>query len=419
MTDTLVHVYIDIDQQSLLVGRLWARSHKGRESASFEYDAAWLANANRFAIDPALQLTTGAFHTQMGKRLFGALGDSAPDRWGRTLMLRSERLCAKTAKTTPRTLLEIDYLLGVDDESRAGALRFTVEEGGPYLAPQGSKRIPALIELPRLLAATERFIQETEDEEDLRLIFAPGSSLGGARPKASVRDDDGSLAIAKFPSVNDTHDTVRWEALALLLARKAGIATAQVRLVEAAERPVLLVTRFDRLQSHRIPLLSAMSMLGAQDNDVHSYTEIADALRQQGASPASDLQELWRRIVFTVLINNTDDHLRNHAFLYTGTSGWALSPAYDINPMPVDENPRVLSTAIAGEDRSASLDLAISNAGYFGLALSDAKRITTEVAQAVATWRTEAEKLRLKKMDVERLADTIESGELHAALNQK
>lgn len=325
--DKEVLVYVDLGGEPHLAGRLWARVRKDRESATFEYEKTWLSNPVRFSLEPALTLGPGPFHAPPDKPLFGAIGDSTPDRWGRVLMRRAERRRAEQERTAPRTLWEIDYLLQVNDEARLGALRFAEKEGGPFLAGRKPARIPPLIELPRLLSASERVLDDTDTEEDLRLLLAPGSSLGGARPKASVRDRDGQLAIAKFPNKGDEYNAVLWEALALKLAAKAGIETPAWKLKTAADRPVLLLRRFDRAGEARVPFLSAMSMLGARDNEPWSYMEFVDALRQHGAAPKEDIPALWRRIVFSILISNTDDHLRNHGFLYAGTQGWRIAPA--------------------------------------------------------------------------------------------
>ncbi|KHF24680.1 HipA-like protein [Solemya velum gill symbiont] len=296
--ETEVYVYVDIAGTPHLVGRLWARVRKGRESATFEYDSGWLEYADRFSLEPALTLGPGPFHTPSGKPLFGTIGDSAPDRWGRVLMRRAERRRAERAGETPRTLMEIDYLLMVDDETRQGALRFARQEGGPFLAEHEAARIPPLIDLPQLLSAAEHVVGDTDSDEDLRLLLAPGSSLGGARPKASVRDRDGHLAIAKFPHMDDEINTVLWEAVALRLAAKAGIPVPDWRIEHVLNKPVLLLRRFDRVQGQRIPFLSAMSMLGASDNESRSYLEFVDSLRRYGANPKQDMHELWRRIVF-------------------------------------------------------------------------------------------------------------------------
>jgi serine/threonine-protein kinase HipA len=414
--DRETYVYADLSGTPLLVGRLFVHVRKGRESATFEYDDSWLAHDERFALEPALQLGPGPFHTATDRALFGAIGDSAPDRWGRTIMRRAARRRAAAAGTAPRTLYEIDYLLLVNDEARQGALRFADAPGGPFLAPQDQAPVPPLIELPRLLSAAERVVDESEDEEDLRLLFAPGSSLGGARPKASVHERGGGLAIAKFPHRDDEWDAVRWEAVALSLAGKAGISVPAWRLENIAGKHILILARFDRDGSMRIPFLSAMSMLGAIDNELRSYLEIADALRQHGAQPGHDLRELWRRIVFSVLISNVDDHMRNHGFLYTGTEGWVLSPAFDLNPVPVDVRPRVLSTAIDDEDQTASLELVLSVAAYFDLDDQQAQQIAGEVATAVAQWRTQATRLGIGTAACDRMESAFAHVDFDAAL---
>lgn len=322
-----VIVFVDLAGATHRVGRLWPRTRQGRDGATFEYDSAWLAHPQRFALEPALHLGPGPFHTTMERALFGAIGDSAPDRWGRVLMRRAERRRAERDGTAPRTLREADYLLLVNDESRQGALRFPESEGGPFLAERGkSSPIPPLIDLPRLLSASERVSTDTETEEDLRLLLAPGSSLGGARPKASVRDKNGQLLIAKFPNKGDEYSTVLWEALALTLAAKAGIPTPAWRLEMAGKRTVLVLERFDRDGGVRILFLSAMSMLGARDKEPRSYLEFVDALRQHGAAPKEDMHGLWRRIVFNILISNTDDHLRNHGFRTRAQVAGGLRP---------------------------------------------------------------------------------------------
>src|SRR4029077_2003631 len=248
-----VFIYVDLDGARHLVGRLWGRMRKDTESATFEYDNEWLENPAKFSLEPALQLGPGPFHTPAEMPMFGAIGDSAPDRWGRALMRRMERRRAEREGGTPRTLREIDFLLLVDDEARQGALRFAEREGGPFLREAGAKRIPPVVELPDLLSAAEHVIEDKDTEEDLRLLFATGSSLGGARPKASVIDKDGHLAIAKFPRKDDEINTVLWEAVARALAHKAGIPVAAGRIEKIANKPVLLVRRFDRDGALRLP----------------------------------------------------------------------------------------------------------------------------------------------------------------------
>lgn len=413
--DRETYVYVELYGRSLLAGQLWTRSRRGRESASFRYDDRWLAHPERFALEPALTLGPGPHHTPADRALFGAIGDSAPDRWGRALMARAERHAARKEERPPATLTELDYLLRVSDRARQGALRFATEPGGPFLSDSDQNPVPPLIELPRLLAAVQRLGTE-DDDEVLALLVAPGSSLGGARPKASVLDTDDRLAIAKFPKRDDDVDVVRWEAVALTLAADVGIAVPDWRLIAEDGQAVLLLRRFDRADDRRVPYLSAMSMLGAVDHDTRSYTEIADAIRRHGAKPAQDLPALWRRMAFNVLISNTDDHLRNHGFLYSGNAGWSLSPAYDLNPMPVDLKPRFLSTAIDQDDNTASIELAVSTAPYYELTEDDARTMARDMAERVSAWREDAARLGLARAAIERMATAFEHDDQATAL---
>lgn len=408
MSSREVLVSIALGEENHLVGKLWCHNRKGRESATFEYNENWLDHPERFALEPALALTTGSFHTLADQSLFGAIGDSAPDRWGRILMRRAEAKRAREARETPRTLGEVDFLLGVLDEARQGALRFSDTIDGPFLAQKGSISIPPLVKLPKLLSSTERFLDEEESAEDLKLLLAPGSSLGGARPKASILDNDGHLSIAKFPSKNDEFNVVMWEAVSLVLAKKAGLTLPTWRIEMIMKKPVLIIHRFDRIGQKRIPFLSAMSMLGAKDNEMHSYLEIVDALRQYGAEPNNDMSELWRRIVFSILISNTDDHLRNHGFMYEREKGWRLSPAYDMNPTPVEIKPRILTTAIDFDDGTASIDLALSVAENFRLSQNKAKDIIREVGRSISQWREIAQSFGLEKQEINRMASAFD-----------
>lgn len=410
-------VYVDLGGTTHLVGRLWTRTKSRKETASFEYDPAWLTHSERFSLEPALALGAGAFHTRAGKALFGAIGDSAPDRWGRVLMRRAERRRARMAGETPRSLRELDYLLMVNDEARQGALRFSRAAGEPFLANEAESRIPPLIMLGDLLSAADHLTRDADSEEDLLLLLAPGSSLGGARPKASVKDNDGFLSIAKFPHSADETNAVVWEAVALSLAEKAGILVPRWRIERVGQKPVLLLRRFDRTGGARIPFLSAMSILDADEGETRSYLEFVEALRRHGASPLEDMRMLWRRIVFSVLISNADDHLRNHGFLYEGTDGWRLAPAYDMNPVPTDIKPRELSTAIDLEDASASIELALSVAEHFELKRAEAQYIVREVGKAVSAWRKEAAGLGVAPSEIDRISSAFEHRDLALALS--
>lgn len=409
MNDKEIIVSITLGYETIQIGKLWFHVRGARQSASFEYDKKWLEHPERFALEPALKLTEGSFHTRADLNLFGAIGDSSPNRWGRVLMRRAESAKAKIEKRPVQPLFEIDYLLGVNDEARQGALRFSMASSNfNYLKPMDKSAIPPLISLPRLLSASEHFIDDDESAEDLRLLLAPGSSLGGARPKASIRDKDGSLSIAKFPRKDDEFNVVLWEAVALSLAKKAGIRTPNWRLETILGKKILIISRFDRDQDHRIPYLSAMSMLNARDNEEHSYIEIAYALIQSGAAPEEDMSELWRRIIFTIMISNTDDHLRNHGFLYERHKGWRLSPAFDMNPTPLDVKAHILTTAITFDDHTASLDLAMRVIKDFRLSKERALQIIDEVRTSVAGWREVASALGLSKKECDRMASAFE-----------
>jgi serine/threonine-protein kinase HipA len=278
-------------------------------------------------------------------------------------------------------------------------------------------QIPPLVRLSELLNASMHFTADGGTDEDLKLLLAPGSSLGGARPKASVLDNDGALSIAKFPHHSDTIPVIPWEAVALTLAAKAGIPAPVWRLEKVGNRDVLLLRRFDRANGQRVPFLSAMSMLDAEDNEPRSYLEIADALRRYGAKPEEDCGQLWRRVVFNILISNSDDHLRNHGFLYDSAGGWRLTPAYDLNPVPVDIKPRVLTTAIDEADGAASLDLAYQVAEHFGLKPDQARAIVSEVGAAVKNWRATAKGLRLSAAEIDRMASAFEHAEFKKAIS--
>jgi serine/threonine-protein kinase HipA len=412
--DTRLFVYVDLASAPQLVGQLWSHSRRDRESASFEYANSWLHHPDRFALEPALTLGKGPHHTAPDRTLFGAIGDSAPDRWGRALIQRAQRRKARAEGHAPRALAEIDYLLAVSDFARQGALRFAEQEGGPFLAPEDKAQIPPLVRLRALMNAALRITADEETDDDLKLLLAPGSSLGGARPKASVIDPQGDLLIAKFPHHADQVRISLWEALALKLAEKAAIPTPNWRVEIIGGKAILILRRFDRAGDRRIPFLSAMSMLGAMDAEPHSYLEIADAVRQYGARAEEDCAQLWRRIVFNILISNTDDHLHNHAFLYEA-GGWRLAPAYDLNPVPADIKPRVLTLAIDEADGTASLDLALAVAAHFGLKGEAPRKIAAEVGAAVASWRQEAKKLGLITKEIDRMASAFEHDDLAKA----
>jgi serine/threonine-protein kinase HipA len=410
-----IEVHIDFAPGLKRVGTLHRHARRGAEAITFEYHAAWLADPARFSLEPALALGRGAFAPADRQLIFGSIGDSAPDTWGRRLMQRAERRRAEREGRAPHTLQELDYLLGVSDVSRLGALRFRDASEEAFLSPAAGG-VPKLVDLGRLLGVTERILREEETEEDLQIIFAPGSSLGGARPKASVIDRHGRLSIAKFPKESDEYSIERWEFVALELARQAGIRTPVNELLSVAGRPVLLSRRFDRAGAARIPFLSALSMLRLKDGQRASYPELVDVLTEHGARAREDARELYRRMVLNVLISNDDDHLRNHGFLWIGPEGWALSPAYDLNPTPVDIRPRILSTNITLDEATCDLDLVLSSAEYFSLALKDARQIVSEIARIIARWRQVAAEAGAANSEIQRMASAFEHNDLQRAL---
>lgn len=403
MSDKKVLVYISLSNENYFVGTLWSHFNRGRETSDFEYSKDWLKNPKAFSLEPALFLGAGKQVNPRQTPLFGSFGDSAPDTWGRILMRRYEAQIAKDENRSPRTLNEIDYLLYVNDYARQGALRFRTEDNNDFLFPGNLKSIPPLVNLTKLLAATEKVVDFEERNSDLQLLLAPGSSLGGARPKASVIDKDGNLCIAKFPKKDDYTNNVLWEAVALTLAKNCGLNVQEWSLHKAGKKNVIVLKRFDRNGTTRIPFLSAMSMLNAIDNDsqTHSYLDIADAIRQNGAVPKEDLKELWKRIVFSILISNTDDHLRNHSFLYVNEAGWKLSPLYDVNPSC--DNKNVLSTYITETDNSQSLDLALEVCEYFGTSMEAAKTIISDMKNKIKNWKTVAKQFGLSKSEIDKM----------------
>ncbi|MCC6789192.1 MAG: type II toxin-antitoxin system HipA family toxin [Hyphomonadaceae bacterium] len=408
-----LRVYADLKGLAVPVGRLWVKDRAGKESATFEYEAGWLKHPQRFALAPNLMLTTGKFHS--ADDLFNAFTDPAPDRWGRKLMRHFEVESAKAEGRTPRTLLGSDFLAGVDDEVRLGALRFKRPGDDKFLAHTG-RPVPPLIELAELLSATDRIEKGKPRKKDIQLVLAPGGSLGGARPKATVRDR-GKLHIAKFPWVRDEWPVIQWEAALLEVAAAAGVMTPPARLERVGTKSVLLMDRFDREGSDvRVPFMSAMTALDAKDHsEDRSYIEILDVIRQFGAFPKEDARQLWRRMAFNVLVSNTDDHLRNHGFLWAG-EGWRLAPAYDMNPSPPHISPRIHVLALNELDHTSSIDTVMAVSKDFGLALAEAKAIAGEVASAVSGWKTAAAKARLSKDDIAFMADAFDHGDLKMAL---
>lgn len=415
MAEQAIEVVVAIDHEDVLAGHVFSHRRGGRESASFAYDASYLAREEAYALEPALPLVQGALQTPVGLHMFRAFADAAPDRWGRALITRAERR-ATAGGATPRTLGEIEFLLGVRDDLRQGALRFRDPASGSFLASDDAG-VPQLTDLSRLLQATEHLEADEETEVELRDLLRAGGSLGGARPKAHVIDSAGRVAIAKFPSTRyDTWNVTAWEEVSLDLARRASIRVPDSQLLRISDRSVLVVNRFDRDADRRIGYVSAMTMLEASDGDVGSYLDIAAVVEQASPHTTDDLQELWRRIAFSILISNTDDHLRNHGFLHVGASAWTLSPAFDLNPDPAP-GPKQLSTAIDGYETAASIDALMSVALLFRLDDEDAAKVLGEVLTATLRWREAAAACEIPKAEIDDMAWAFEHAETGVAQN--
>ncbi len=396
------------------MGLLRRQSGRGGEVFSFEYDNDWLKTADAFSFDPDLALVQGPQYPAANRANFGIFLDSAPDRWGRVLMQRRENLRARHLGRPARSLSDWDFLLGVHDETRLGALRFRDALTGVWLDTANALAAPPITSLRELQAASLRFEQSDEAHDDhdqamwLAQLFAPGSSLGGARPKASVRDEQGELCIAKFPSKQDRRDVGAWELVAHRLAEKSGIRVPHGRGIRVPDSAytTFVAKRFDRNASgRRLAFVSAMTLTQRTDGEPGaSYLELVDLLQSQGAHAQEDCRELFRRVVFSILIHNTDDHLRNHGFLLT-SAGITLSPAFDINPA-IDRDE--LTLAINEVEAACDVTIALEAHAAYGVTATEAKKILLQTRAAVASWRSEAMLLRIPRSEQELMAKAFE-----------
>tara|TARA_R110001592_G_scaffold363175_1_gene680968 strand:+ start:7631 stop:8878 length:1248 start_codon:yes stop_codon:yes gene_type:complete len=412
-----VDVFLECHGHSYHVGELHQDDSRGKRAVSFQFMDEWLSNTSFFQFDPKLPKSRGHHYPDQGKRLFGSIGDSAPDTWGRKLLDRRELKAAEREGRQRRSLSEVDYLLGVADLPRLGALRFSLD--GIFQAPINSA-VPTMVSLGGLMEAAERIERGEETEDDIFILFAPGSSLGGARPKASVTDNNDTLFIAKFPKDSDGYSVERWEAIAMDMARDCGLEVCEYKLTDVAGKQVYLTKRFDRKDGHlngeRIPFISAMALTDHDDGDDDcSYLELVDALSETGANPSEDNKQLFKRIAFAILISNVDDHFRNHGFLWESEKGWRLSPLYDVNP--VYNSSGSLRSCIDYENSTASLSLLIGVAEFFGVSESEAKSMINAMAQVTSKWRSYAEKRRAPRKEVELMSRAFEHDELNIALH--
>jgi serine/threonine-protein kinase HipA len=386
------------------IGILSAHQGKGRKSFSFEYDREWIKSEEQLLLDPDIGWYSG-LQFPNGKENFGVFLDSMPDRWGRTLMKRRAVQYARESGDDPATLYDIDYLLGVYDESRMGALRFKRNPEGPFLDNNQGFAIPpwsSVRELQYAASIVESDAGSKELKKWLAILMAPGSSLGGARPKANILDQFNHPWIAKFPSKNDSIDKGAWEFLAYQLALKVGISMAESKIQKVTGRyHTFLTKRFDRIDGERIHFASAMTMTGNNEDSIRentpSYLELAEFIQFSGVAIEANLHQLWKRIIFNIAISNTDDHLRNHGFLLT-RDGWKLSPAYDINPSVDKEG---LSLNISMEDNSLDFELAKSVGKYFRLGNKQMTEIIKAVKFTVSQWRSLATRIGIPRFEQE------------------
>jgi serine/threonine-protein kinase HipA len=404
MPDREVEVYVRLGGDDVLAGRFWAHRRQNVESATFAYATGYLARKDSYPLDPVLPLVSGQLQTPQNQKIFGAFSDCSPDRWGKMLI---RRRYGGDGGSGDQSFGEADYLLGVRDDLRQGALRFRDPATGQFLADQ-EEGIPHLIDLPRLLDYAGRAERDLASQEELEMLLRGGSSLGGARPKAHVIDRNGRLAIAKFPKAEgDEWDVTGWEAVTLTLAREAGIDAATSELAEVAGRSVHIVDRFDRRGASRIGYSSAMTLLEATDGEPRSYLDLVEVIEEASDRATADLRELWRRIAFSILVSNTDDHLRNHGFLRATSGGWSLSPAFDINPNP-EPGPKFLSTSIDGRSNAPNIELLLGVAEFFRLDDAEAIAILAEVTAATGRWQEVARRLGLDRASIKQMRPAFE-----------
>jgi serine/threonine-protein kinase HipA len=402
-------------KEPIYMGELKLEYTRGKEIFSFSYSDIWLKSGYSQILDPELQFYSGSQYAREEKSNFGLFLDSSPDRWGRLLMKRREAVLARSEERSARTLRESDYLLGVFDGHRMGALRFKEDLNGPFLNNNEDRTSPPWTSIGQLEQVSLKLEDDNASEDPdynswLTMLVNPGSSLGGARPKAGVIDNENNLWIAKFPSKSDIKDIGGWEMVAVELAKNSGINVAVSKTQKfSSKHHTFLTKRFDRnAKGERIHYASAMTMLGYTDGaDFHddvSYLEIVDFLTNNGANINNDLTELWRRIVFSIFISNTDDHLRNHGFILTH-KGWILSPAFDINP---NEDGAGLSLNISFDDNSLNLELPLEVVEYFRLTKESGLKIIDQIKKSVSRWRNVATMYQLPKSEQDLMAKIFE-----------
>ena len=411
-----LYVFADFDwlKEPRLIGELSYESLRGSDSYGFCYSNEWLKDYGSLFLSDDLNNYPGQQYTAPGKDIFGCFSDALPDRWGRILINRREQILAKEENRPVRRLSSFDYLIGIEDFSRIGAFRFKESINGDYINASEIRRIPPLTDIRELIAASAE-IEKSEDENRLpemrwiAQLVQPGSSLGGARPKASVIDENKILYIAKFPSRKDDYDVGLWEHFSHLLAKKAGVNAAETRVISTSDKyHTLLSRRFDRRENgKRIHFASAMTLLGLNDGDNantgHGYLDIVDFILRNCTNVEDNLKELYRRVAFNICIGNTDDHFRNHGFLLTA-KGWTLAPAYDINPT-LNEYQSLLINSYANK---SDLNELLNSCEEYMLQKQTGHKIISEVLDAVKGWRTLATRLGVLHSEIEMFSDVLD-----------
>lgn len=413
---TSLFVYADFDwlDAPQLIGELSCDSVRGSETYGFSYDKEWLAKYGDVFLSEDLQNFPGIQYSRPERDIFACFSDALPDRWGRTLLNRREQISAADEKRPVRRLTSFDYLMGIDDASRMGGFRFAETPGGKFINCEASLRVPPLASVRELMHAAYE-IEASEEKhllpskKWLAQLLHPGTSLGGARPKASFIDEDGRLTVAKFPSHKDDYDVGLWEHFCHVMGRKAGLNVAETSTLPGEDYHILLSKRFDRNDSgKRIHFASALTLLGLTDGDNAStgygYPDIVDFIIQNGSNVEQNLEELYRRVAFYIIVGNSDDHFRNHGFLLT-RKGWELSPAYDINPTLADNQSLLINRSTSESD----LSILLESAGDYMLSTEKAETIIDEVKSAMKSWRNEARRLGLPQRDIDMFAHRFDT----------
>ena len=403
MDKNVIYVYADwIDNNPVLIGKITVNNIRGRENISFEYDKEWLKrDESRIVLDPDIYLYQGQQYPPNDKKMFGIFSDSCPDRWGRLLINRKEQIIARKEERKPRGLTETDYLLNVYDKSRMGGLRFSTHKDEPFLSTDSQLSNPPWTTLRKLEHASYEFEHTNYDENEkwINMLLSPGSSLGGSRPKATVVAPDGSLWIAKFPSKHDDRDIGAWEMVAHDLAVMCHLNVPEAKLERFSDYgSTFLIKRFDRENGKRVHFASAMTLLGKTDRDFESgYLDIANFIKENCYHPEKELKELWHRIVFNIAVSNTDDHLRNHAFILR-KDGWELTPVYDVNPSIHGQH---LHLNISEYDSTLDFELAIETAQFYGIENEEANEYISNVKEIIHdNWRNIAKQYGLSRNEI-------------------